>query len=66
MNNYTQTIQTLQRYNAWRRGDDVIEQPEPRSISEAIDRVVEMHAELQSELNELREELAIAKLKENL
>jgi hypothetical protein len=66
MNNYTQTIQTLQRYNAWRRGDDVIEQPEPRLIGKAIDRIIEIHAELQSELNELREELAIAKSKENL
>jgi hypothetical protein len=63
MNNH---IQTLQRFNAWRRGDDVIDRPEPRSIGEAIDWVVEMHAELQSELNELREELAIAKSKENL
>jgi hypothetical protein len=63
MNNH---IQTLQRYNAWRRGDDVIEQPTPRSIGESIDWVVEMHAELQTELAAIREELAIAKLKENL
>jgi hypothetical protein len=63
MNNH---IQTLQRFNAWRRSDDVIEQPNSKAIGEAIDWVVEMHAELQSELAAIREELAIAKAKENL
>jgi hypothetical protein len=58
-------IQTLKRYNAWRRGDEVIEQPNPRSIGEALDWIIQMHAELQYELTELRAELKIAKAKEN-
>jgi hypothetical protein len=58
-------IQILQRYNAWRRGDEVIEQPNPRAIGEALDWIIQMHAELQSELADLKSDLEIAKAKEN-
>jgi hypothetical protein len=30
-------IQTLKDYNAWRRGDESLEQPDPKVIGEAID-----------------------------
>ena len=58
-------IQTLKRFNAWRRGDEVIEQPHPRAIGEALDWIIQMHAELQYELAELKSDLEIAKAKEN-
>jgi uncharacterized membrane protein YccC len=58
-------IQILQRFNAWRRSDEVIEQPHPKEIGEALDWLIEIHAELQSEIAELRAELDIAKAKEN-
>jgi hypothetical protein len=58
-------IQILQRFNAWRRCDDVMEQPNPKEIGEALDWLIEIHAELQSEIAELRAELDIAKAKEN-
>ena len=58
-------IQILQRFNAWRRSEEVIEQPNPKEIGEALDWLIEIHAELQSEIAELRAELDIAKAKEN-
>jgi len=30
-------LQTLRDFNAWRRGDEAIEQPDPKVIGEAID-----------------------------
>jgi len=30
-------IQTLKEFNAWRRGDDMIKQPDPTVIGDAID-----------------------------
>jgi len=33
-------IQVLRDYNFWRRGDDAMEQPDPREIGEAIDDVL--------------------------
>jgi hypothetical protein len=30
-------LQTLKDYNAWRRGDEALEQPDPKVIGEAID-----------------------------
>ena len=33
-------IQVLRDYNLWRRGDDAMEQPDPREIGEAIDDVL--------------------------
>ena len=62
-----QHIQTLKRFNAWRRGDDVIEQPNPKAVGQAIDAVIELLATLQRERDVwkheaqlLRDELKIA------
>jgi hypothetical protein len=30
-------LQTLKDFNAWRRSDDAMEQPDPKAIGEAID-----------------------------
>jgi len=64
MNNH---IQTLKRYNAWRRGDEVIEQPNPRAIGEAIDWLVDDYVALERDRDDwkheaqlLRDELKIA------
>jgi len=64
MNNH---IQTLKRYNAWRRGDEVIEQPNPRAIGEAIDWLVDNYVALERDRDDwkveaqlLRDELKIA------
>lgn len=51
-----QYIQTLQRYNAWRRGEDVIEQPDPRSIGEAIDGLINAIAELERDRDDWKAE----------
>jgi hypothetical protein len=58
-------IQILQRFNAWRRCDDVMEQPNPKEIGEALDWLIENYASMKAELAEARAELAIAKTKEN-
>lgn len=64
MNNH---IQTLKRYNAWRRGDEVIEQPNPRAIGEAIDWLVDNYVALERDRDDwkveaqlLRDKLKIA------
>jgi hypothetical protein len=33
-------LQTLKDYNAWRRGDESLEQPDPKAIGEAIDYAI--------------------------
>jgi hypothetical protein len=58
-------IQILQRFNAWRRSDEVIEQPHPKEIGEALDWLIENYAAMKAELAELRAELDIAKAEEN-
>jgi len=48
-----QAIQVLRDYNLWRRGDDAMEQPDPREIGEAIDDVlmaVELAAKAEAKL----------------
>jgi hypothetical protein len=30
-------LQTLKEFNAWRRSDDAVDQPDPKAIGEAID-----------------------------
>ena len=37
-----ETAAILRQFNEWRRGDETVEQPDPREISEAIDAAVEM------------------------
>ena len=37
-----ETTAILRQFNAWRLGDDDIEQPDPHEVSEAIDAAVEM------------------------
>ncbi len=55
----------MKRFNAWRRGDDVIEKPTPKEIGEALDWLIEHYAAMQTELAAARAELAIAKAKDN-
>ena len=57
----------MKRYNAWRRGDEVIEQPNPRAIGEAIDWLVDNYVALERDRDDwkveaqlLRDELKIA------
>lgn len=47
-------IQILQRFNAWRRGEDVIEQITPRELGEAIDKVIEYVKQLEREIDEIQ------------
>jgi hypothetical protein len=49
-------IQTLKRFNAWRRGDDVIEQPNPKAVGEAIDAVIEHLAALERDRDDWKAE----------
>jgi len=58
-------IQILQRFNAWRRGADVIEKPTPKEIGEAIDWLIEHYATMKAELAKAHSELKIAKTKDN-
>jgi hypothetical protein len=44
--NIADTIKTLTDYNAWRRGDEEIEQPHPTDIGHAIDSAIK-HLEMQ-------------------
>lgn len=37
--NLPEQIAFLRRYNAWRRGDETIEQPDPKTIGEALEAV---------------------------
>lgn len=43
-----ETTAILRQFNAWRLGDDDIEQPAPREISEAIDAAIEMIERLEA------------------
>lgn len=42
MTNCTETTTILRQFNAWRRGEDSIDQPDPREIGLAIDAAIEM------------------------
>jgi hypothetical protein len=46
-----QIIEILQRYNQWRRGDEAIEQPDPKEIGIAIDDAIKCIEQL-DRLNE--------------
>jgi hypothetical protein len=67
MNNMNNHIQTLKRFNAWRRCDDVSEQPNSKAVGEAIDWLVDHYVALERDRDEwkveaqlLRDELKIA------
>jgi hypothetical protein len=40
VNDPQKTIETLRRFNQWRRGDESIEQPDPTEIGVAIDDAI--------------------------
>ena len=42
MSDPQQTIETLRRFNQWRRGDESIEQPDPTEIGVAIDNAINL------------------------
>jgi len=35
-------LQTLKDFNAWRRSDDAVDQPDPKAIGEAIDWAIDV------------------------
>lgn len=60
-------IETLKHFLAWRRGDNVIEQPNPKAVTQAIDVAIEHLAALERDRDDwkheaklLRDELKIA------
>jgi hypothetical protein len=55
MNN---TIENLRKYNLWRRGDESIEQPDPKDIGIWIDEICEIAEKLERERNEAQKELS--------
>ena len=57
-------IQILRDYNLWRRGNEEMEQPDPREIGEAIDSVLVAIQKAEAELDEARADLG--HLKEQL
>jgi len=56
MNN---TIENLKKYNLWRRGDESIEQPDPKDIGIWIDEICEIAEKLERERDEVRAELSL-------
>ena len=49
-------IQVLRDYNLWRRGNEEMEQPDPREIGEAIDSVLVSIQKAEAERDEERKE----------
>jgi hypothetical protein len=49
-------IQILRDYNLWRRGNEEMEQPDPREIGEAIDSVLVAIQKAEAERDEERKE----------
>ena len=49
-------IQILRDYNLWRRGNEDMEQPDPREIGEAIDSVLVTIQKAEADLDEERKE----------
>ena len=49
-------IQILRDYNLWRRGNEEMEQPDPREIGEAIDSVLVSIQKAEAERDEERKE----------
>jgi septal ring factor EnvC (AmiA/AmiB activator) len=53
MNNH---IQTLKRFNAWRRCDDVMDQPNSKAVGEALDWLIDHYVALERDRDEWKEE----------
>jgi hypothetical protein len=51
-----QAIQVLREFNLWRRGNEDMDQPDPREIGEAIDSVLVSIQKAEAELDEERKE----------
>lgn len=51
MIDYQEMIKTLRDFNLWRRGDDSLEQPEPREIGKAIDAAIGVIEQTQTLIN---------------
>jgi hypothetical protein len=49
-------IQVLRDYNLWRRGNEEMEQPDPREMGEAIDSVLVAIQKAEAELDKERKE----------
>jgi hypothetical protein len=49
-------IQVLRDYNLWRRGNEDMDQPDPREIGEAIDSVLVTIQKAEADLDEERKE----------
>jgi hypothetical protein len=49
-------IQVLRDYNLWRRGNEDMDQPDPREIGEAIDSVLVAIQKAEADLDEERKE----------
>jgi len=49
-------IRVLRDYNLWRRGDEDMDQPDPREIGEAIDSVLVAIQKVEADLDEERKE----------
>jgi hypothetical protein len=58
MNN---TIENLKKYNLWRRGDELIEQPDPKDIGIWIDEICEKAVKTEREREEARKEVEFLK-----
>lgn len=56
------TIENLRKYNLWRRGDELIEQPDPKDIGIWIDEICEIAEKLERERDEARVERDILRL----
>jgi len=51
------TIENLRKYNLWRRGDESINQPDPKDIGIWIDEICEIARKLERERDEARDQL---------
>jgi hypothetical protein len=49
------TIENLRKYNLWRRGDELIEQPDPKDIGIWIDEICEIAEKLERERDDYME-----------
>ena len=52
----TDHLDTLRNFNAWRRGDDSIPQPDPKAIGEAIDHLLAAYPAIERERDVWRHE----------